>query len=317
MDQTSTYWQSNHINTRGKTPTSATSNFCQERQPMLTQQQVQEFDDKGYLLGSVVLNQQQVQELRDELTRVIQDNSGVGPQPVLKHNMGGNSTNPVMQIVNIWHSSDAFRALLSNQVLVEEVAQLTRAKQLRVWHDQIQFKPAGIGGPTMWHQDSPLWAPVTPQDEQVTAWLAIDDVDPENGCMSMVPGSHKWGQAMHTFRGMTDFNGLPKTYEGHEVKPEVRPVKAGQVHYHHGLAWHGSPSNLSNRPRRAIAIHFMTDRTVYRGPEARHVMSVFITAKQGEQITGLHFPLVYENGKAIPALPVGETPAIAAGAKLY
>lgn len=40
----------------------------------------------------------------------------------------------------------------------------------------------------MWHQDAPYWPIVAPMTE-VTAWVALDDADEDNGCMSMVPGS--------------------------------------------------------------------------------------------------------------------------------
>jgi phytanoyl-CoA hydroxylase len=285
---------------------------------MLTPAQVQEFRDKGYLLGSRALSPAQVKTLQNDLMTVIANKGRTDVrQPALNRNMHGGDNTPVYQIVNIWHATDAFRALLSNTTIVEEVAQITGAKQLRVWHDQIQYKPAGVGGPTMWHQDSPLWPPVQPIDEQVTAWIALDDVDQENGCMSMVPGSHKWGAAMDAFRGLTDFTALTKEYKGHTVTTEPRPVAAGQVHYHHGLAWHGSPSNKSGRPRRAIAVHFMTEKTTYRGPEAKHPVDVYITAKAGEQINGIHFPLVWDNGKAIPAEELPTAEALDGAAKMY
>ena len=68
-----------------------------------------------------------------------------------------------------------------SQKIVEEMAQLTGAAELRIWHDQIQYKPAEIGGTTGWHQDAPLWPIIRPMTE-VSAWVAMDDVDVENGC---------------------------------------------------------------------------------------------------------------------------------------
>ena len=42
---------------------------------------------------------------------------------------------------------------------------LTSAKALRIWHDQIQYKPAANGGVNMWHQDAPLWPIIAPMTE--------------------------------------------------------------------------------------------------------------------------------------------------------
>jgi ectoine hydroxylase-related dioxygenase (phytanoyl-CoA dioxygenase family) len=36
------------------------------------------------------------------------------------------------------------------------------------------------------------------------------------------------------------------------------PVRKGEVSFHHSMTWHGSHENRSDRPRRAIALHFMT-----------------------------------------------------------
>src|SRR3954452_1836358 len=50
-------------------------------------------------------------------------------------------------------------------------------------------KPPGDGQPVLWHQDGSYW-PLDPM-EVVSLWLAIDDSVPENGCMRVIPGSHK------------------------------------------------------------------------------------------------------------------------------
>jgi len=122
---------------------------------MLSQTQVEEFRAKGFLLGGRVLNDEQVDVLREELARVIREQNTPKPQPVRIANLSGNPDAPVWQIVNIWEASEAFRQLVYHPPIVEEVAQLARADQLRVWHDQIQYKPAEKGGVNKWHQDSP------------------------------------------------------------------------------------------------------------------------------------------------------------------
>ena len=62
---------------------------------------------------------------------------------------------PIWQIVNIWQASEPFRQLIHHPKITKGLAQLTGAKELRIWHDQIQYKPAAIGGVNMWHQDAP------------------------------------------------------------------------------------------------------------------------------------------------------------------
>jgi phytanoyl-CoA hydroxylase len=119
--------------------------------------------------------------------------------------------------------------------------------------------------------------------------------------MSMVRGSHMWGDQMDRLREVAPGLDLPSTFEGHRVEISLRPVKMGQVHYHHALTWHSSHGNRSDRPRRAIAVHYMTGETRHVASGTDHPMRRYITVADGELLTGDAFPLVYD------AEPVGET----------
>lgn len=265
---------------------------------MLTPQQVAQFHRDGFLLGDKILSDEQVERLRADLTRVLDDRDRKDvKQPVLLRNLKAGSDDPIWQIVNIWEASDAFRDLIYVKQTVEEVGQLTGAKQLRVWHDQIQYKPASKGGVNMWHQDWPLWDLLS-QPAQVTAWYALDDVDTDNGCMSMVVGSHKWGdQMMKVLANIKTFDAMPKEWNGHKLEVKLCPVKKGHVHYHHGLTWHGSHANTSDRPRRAIAIHYMTESTCFL-PGGHPMVQFASHIARGQMIEGEHFPLVWERKSA-------------------
>ncbi|MFM1850899.1 MAG: hypothetical protein RIS54_583 [Verrucomicrobiota bacterium] len=267
---------------------------------MLTPAQIAQFQSQGYLRGAKVLDDDQVETLRAEIERVIVDRDRDDiPQPVLCHNFTHDENAPVWQIVNIWEASPAFKGLIHNRQIAEEMAQLTGATELRIWHDQIQYKPASRGGVNMWHQDAPLWPIIAPMTE-VTAWVALDDVDVDNGCMSMVPGSHLWGDHMDHLRTWKDFvKDVPAEFEGHKVEVKFCPVKKGEVHFHHSLTWHGSHANTSGRPRRAIALHYMTGETRYV-EAGEHPMKQFVTVADGELLAGEHFPLVWSKD-AVPA----------------
>ena len=263
---------------------------------MLTPAQIRQFHDVGYLRGPKVLADAEVEILREEVLRVIRDRGDASvPQPVLCHNLTTKADAVVWQIVNIWQASEPFRKVVSGDAVSAMVAQLTGANELRVWHDQIQYKPATEGGVNMWHQDSPYWGILTPKHQQVTAWIALDDVDEENGCMKMVPGSHHWGNAiefLHTLKEFDQMELAVPIWHGHPVRVLACPVAKGEVHFHHSMTWHGSGANKSGRPRRAMAIHYATDQTKYLGSGA-HVMKQFVTVADGEKLQGDVFPLVW------------------------
>ena len=134
----------------------------------------------------------------------------------------------------------------------------------------------------------------------MTAWIALDDVDVDNGCMKMVPGSHHWGphaiDFLHTLKDFDDMDNVAE-WEGHPVRVLPCPVNKGEVHFHHSLTWHGSGANKSGRPRRAVAIHYATDQTRYLATGS-HPMKKFVDVAEGETLRGEAFPLVWSNGLA-------------------
>jgi ectoine hydroxylase-related dioxygenase (phytanoyl-CoA dioxygenase family) len=261
---------------------------------MLTAQQVAQFRADGFLNGGKVLSDAEVDVLRDEMARVMDNHGKGGRQPVQLNSWNSPDGGVIWQIVNIWEASDPFMALLFKRPVVEAIAQLLQPRELRVWHDQVQYKPAGKGGFNRWHQDSPCWSALLPKNQQTTAWFALDDVDGDNGCMSMIPGSHQWGVQIDTLYALKDFNSLPAEFQGHAIKVQACPVKKGEVHFHHPLTWHGSHANTSDRPRRAIALHYMTEQTYFVAAATnQHPMEPHIHVADGEKIQGDHFPLVW------------------------
>ncbi len=306
---------------------------------VLTAEQVTRFERNGFINGGPLLDVAQTAEMLAELMRIIE----IGPkgfaegqrQPVLFRDLTGSTEAvdgrkkaPVWQIVNIWEASPLFEQLIYHPGIVGAISQLTGMGDLQVWHDQVQYKPANAGGATTWHQDAPLWPSIEPMTP-VSAWIPFADALPENGCMWMVPGSHKWGNQQAYLNTRTDLKlleefdrigegfempeidggsgvkgagcdcGGDNCGEMTEVKPVLCPVRAGEVHFHHSLTWHGSPENHSPNPRPGLAIHYMTSDARYTG--RAHPMSVHIQVQTGERMidAGPHFPKVCQGGKPV------------------
>jgi len=267
---------------------------------MLTDEQVQSFRENGFLNYGRVLSDDELAALRESLDRVLSGRSDASPEAIT--NMGGGDNSVVTQIVNIWEAEPAFRAHLGHETIVPMVSQLMGADTVRVWHDQMQLKPARIGGPTIWHQDHPYWPVIQPAD-LVSAWVALEDATVENGAMSMVRRSHTWGQ----YDGGTI--GINAEYspaynpeflpDGETVEVVPCEVPAGGVVFHHCRTWHGAPANHSDRPRPAIAVHYMPGWTRYEPTGKSHMVEHHIHVAPGAVLIGDHFPTVLENGKTV------------------
>jgi ectoine hydroxylase-related dioxygenase (phytanoyl-CoA dioxygenase family) len=283
----------------------------------MTTEQLARFQRDGFINAGKILPEETVQELSAELDRVI----AIGPNgfkdqakaPVSFTAMG-KGDRPVWQIVDIWMASSAFERLLHHPFISTAIGAMTGSRDLQIWHDQVQYKPARMGGTTAWHQDAPYWPSIEPMTE-VSAWIPFDDAEIVNGCMWMVPGSHRWGNQIDYLHRQRDQHAQGKAFtelDPFPVPPEADaalgtitpvpvacPVRKGEIHFHHALTWHGSPHNHSDKPRRAVAIHFMTSQAVYTG--RNHLMAKYIRIPPGESMAkaGPEFPFVLKNGEPV------------------
>jgi len=261
---------------------------------MLTQEQIEEFHTKGFLNIGVVYNDEECTDMRAEMFRVINDETE--RKPVLNRDMGGGDL-AVRQVVNMWQASDMYLRHAERPAIAEAVAQLCDTETLRIWHDQVQYKRPLTGGPTGWHQDHPLWPTIQPAD-LISSWVPLEDATTANGCMWMVPGSHKWGNQQRYIGSRDPF--APIHREPDHLPDEaalnavVCEVMRGECHLHHCLTWHGSPANETEDDRPAIAVHYMPAH-IRHDPVGSHVMDEYVTVPEGEILSGETFPVVYNS----------------------
>jgi hypothetical protein len=111
-----------------------------------------------------------------------------------------------------------------------------------------------------WHQDVTYWGLEPPR--AITAWIAIDDADVENGCMSVIPGSHRAGLLEHgkSTRAGNLLSINQEVPDGlvDEARAVSMPLRAGQMSLHDGMLLHGSYPNRSTRRRCGLAVRFTT-----------------------------------------------------------
>jgi len=109
-----------------------------------------------------------------------------------------------------------------------------------------------------WHQDE---AHIPTRDRSLTAvWIALDDATVENGCLWVLPGSHRDG-VLHPVRGQHDpgFDPTPEAY-GFDDRAAV-PVElpAGAALVFNGYLLHRSlPNTGRHGMRRALVHHYMS-----------------------------------------------------------
>jgi phytanoyl-CoA hydroxylase len=127
--------------------------------------------------------------------------------------------------------------------------------------DQIFMKPPRFGSAKPYHQDN-FYFKCSPADHVLTAWIAMDDVDEENGCLRYIEGSHKEEVLPHEAPDPDEpFNLVPPTELIDLSREALAVVKKGGVVFHHVKTLHTSHRNESDRWRRAYASHWVSAET--------------------------------------------------------
>ena len=170
------------------------------------------------------------------------------------------------QMINMWVDSVGVAPFSLSKRLAEAGRLLSNSRHVRIYHDHALVKPAGEHSrETNWHQDAPYW-PMDPVGS-LSAWIAIDDVTLENGCLHFVPGSFRFGKQPPVRLSVEGESIVDKMMEqGFDVpEPQAMEMKAGGVTFHHGCTFHYAGRNTTCQPRRAHAIIYIPDYVTFTG----------------------------------------------------
>ena len=154
---------------------------------------------------------------------------------------------------------DAFARLVRHPLFLEIAArQYGPHAPVSIFRAMVMNKPAHQGTVLPWHQDGgDVWA--LDRDPLVTIWLALDAAAVENGCVEVVPGSHRLG--LLTASGST-LAGDDAARHCPAEQVVALEVEAGHGLLMHNWLIHRSGVNPSAQPRRAFTVCYMDGRTV-------------------------------------------------------
>ncbi|MCC6731429.1 MAG: phytanoyl-CoA dioxygenase family protein [Chthonomonadales bacterium] len=219
----------------------------------LTDEQLAFFGENGYLPVTGVLSAREIADLRAAYDRIF----AATEKPSSYRNLGqkeGEETpsGAVLQIIDMWRLDPAFARVLHKEPLLDIVERVVGGPGLRLYHDQALYKPALNGDVVPWHQDNGYWRLDPPR--AVSLWIALDDADEGNGCMWVVPGSHRSGEVGHQRAG--SYVAQLKADADESLAVSV-PLRAGDAMFHHCRTLHMTRPNRSPRQRRAWVMHYM------------------------------------------------------------
>jgi phytanoyl-CoA hydroxylase len=231
----------------------------------LSQEQIDQYRQNGYTVLENALDEQAVQALR---TRVEGIATGALPFPeaCIEFDPGASRTRHIdnLRKINSPAAHDTFFMDHAVQKNLLDAAEALLGPDVKFFADQLFIKGPG-GMEKTYHQDSAYFH-IEPM-AILTAWVALDDVTLENGCLRVVPGSQLEGLKDHSEAWMVGDRQDQKVPDAEIDLDREKPIllKAGDCSFHHSLLLHRSGPNQTDARRRGLATHYMSAHSLWTG----------------------------------------------------
>lgn len=221
----------------------------------LSADEVERYRRDGYVVPHYRLPPGQLARVRDALDRVLADNPGVRPERLISAHLERGSEGV--------RGSAEFLALARDPAILDMVEQVI-GPDIVLWGCQIFCKQAVDGLEVPWHQDGHYW-PIRPL-ATCTVWVALDHSAVDNGCLRVIPGSHR-DRALHDHlteeRDDLALNQVLRADTFDEDEAHDIELQPGQMSMHDVYMIHGSRPNRSGRRRAGVAMRYMPATSLF------------------------------------------------------
>jgi phytanoyl-CoA hydroxylase len=221
---------------------------------MIAEEMKKTFDEQGYVVARQLFSSEEITAYRDHYM----DLRAKGSYPGDMVGVDPSSEDPLKRYPRMIHmhrwDETSMRFLIDARI--NEVLTALLGREPYAVQTMIYFKPAGARGQAL-HQDQ-FFLRARP-GTCIAAWLALDLCDEKNGCMRVVPASHRWPLLCPTHADTTiSFTDLTVPLpQGQEVRPII--MNPGDVLFFGGSLVHGSfPNTSRDRFRRSLIGHYIS-----------------------------------------------------------
>lgn len=263
-------------------PSPATSLSGEQATFLPTDQDVVLYQERGYYLSPVILSDEQIDAAIAGSERFYAGKiTDPGIEALERYRPTGTVPEGLRKNDYASFFCPELATLTRQPILGAIAARLTGAPSIRLWHDQLLYKPtdrpeqlARVG----WHTDRQYWLCCS-SDAMLTAWIPFHDCDVEMGSIAFVEGSQRWAEQSKGLNFFShDLDAIEQGFAsgGRPVIKTTMTFRKGQVSFHNCRTIHGSGPNQRREPRRAIAVHLQDEANHYReyvredGQLARH-----------------------------------------------
>ncbi|MCE9615022.1 MAG: phytanoyl-CoA dioxygenase family protein [Lentisphaerae bacterium] len=223
----------------------------------LDDEAIRRYEESGYLAVTQALTLEEARQGTEALTELILRPVPEGYQVQFEGQLGGAEPpqgearlDAVRKLMSFVKVEPRLNAIASHPHLIQAVERLAGGP-VRLFQDMALIKPPRGGREKPWHQDKAYFD--YPLDTRVVGvWIALDEVTVANGCMHVMPGSHREGPQPHFTR--RDWQICDTHIMGKSCV--AVPLPPGGLLFFDGLLAHGTPPNTSHLRRRALQFHY-------------------------------------------------------------
>lgn len=222
----------------------------------LAPEEIARYKEAGWVRPQFRLPEHQVAHMREALDELIARNPGVRPEKLVSAHIEGDNGEGV-------RGSRAFLDLALDPQIVELVSGVI-GDDVILWGCHVFCKPPENGYETPWHQDGHYW-PIRPL-ATCTVWVALEASDKGNGCLRVIPGSHRDKQLHdHLHEDRTDLTLQQRLARGtfDEATAVDIELQPGEMSLHDVYMIHGARPNTSSRRRTGVALRYMPSTSVF------------------------------------------------------
>ena len=210
-----------------------------------------EFERDGFVVVRDYLSSKEATEVNSQITRFIDEVLPTAPDSTAFYESKDNPES-IMRLSDLGTLDSFFETFFQTERF-SNLASFLLSDDVVPTGSQWFNKPARVGGITPPHQDG-FYFMLEP-NEAVTLWIALDDIDEQNGCIRYVRGSQKLGMRPHRPSAIVGFSQGILDYSDADRELEVAiHAKPGDLIAHHSMIIHRADANQSDRRRAGLGL---------------------------------------------------------------
>lgn len=224
----------------------------------LSEERVAAYGRDGFVAVENVLSPAEVETalaaVEDLLHGRVPGYDGVQPEPEQRERWPGMAPDErALAVRKLWRfvPFEPRLDVLTRHPVLHGILQRLLGEECRLIQDMALLKPPFVGSEKPWHQDM-AYFDWSPPEKVIGVWIALDAATAENGCMHVLPGTHREGPVPHVHARDCQ---IPDANVQTE-RDVIVPLAPGGALFFSALLHHGTPPNPGPSRRRALQYHY-------------------------------------------------------------